>query len=346
MRRIPILLTLATLCACDIPTKAPQWDVEWNVPSTTTRIPISSLLPPQVAVSTDSSAFVVDIAPVVVTENLGTDCPACGTMVAPKPEFTLTENGGSWLPTDLLSATLQNASLQVAVESNLNFDPLRPSADPAAARGWAVLEIRNGSTLLGRDSVNGSTVALPPGGTLARNIPLQGDVDASSPIMVYLTLYSPAGDPVSADPSSSITMTASAPDLEIASPSIAVNGKQVSANTDDIDLSNVGASLSDRVLSGALVLAIDNPIAVAGTLTARLTGPGVLIQKSIDVAPGATTQKIAFTQAEMQSLFGKAISVEVFGPVSASGASVVLAPTQVIVVTTRLDVVLTTEKGN
>src|SRR5262249_20886851 len=104
-RSIPILLTLS-LAGCDVPTRAPQWDVDWNVPAATSRMSVASLLPSNIGTVADSSAFVISLTPVNVVRSLGTDCAQCNGVVAPKPEFTLSEWMQTTLPSDLVSASV------------------------------------------------------------------------------------------------------------------------------------------------------------------------------------------------------------------------------------------------
>src|SRR5690242_7694376 len=180
MRRLATLL-LVTLAACDLPTRAPQWAVEWNVPSSSTRISIASLLPPTVSVTPDTSAFQFSVPTISVTQSVGTACPSC-VGVIPKPEFTMTMSASTTLPSEVLAATITNDTLQFSVTSNLSFDPLRPSAAAGSTKGWFLLVVRNGTTIIGRDSVNGATTAMAPGTTQVRRIALNGVVSGSSSI--------------------------------------------------------------------------------------------------------------------------------------------------------------------
>jgi hypothetical protein len=346
MRRSTPILVLFTLAACDLPSRAPQWDVEWNVPAATSRMSVASLLPSTIATVADSSAFVVSVAPLSVVRQLGSDCAQCTGVVAPKPEFTMSSWGSTTLPAELLSATLDKDTLAISIASTLSFDPLRPSASASAPRGWMKLVVSNGSFVVGVDSVNGSTLAIPAGATVLRRIPLVGSVSASSPIRIDATLYSPAGDPVAANPSETVTLSAAAPNMRVSSVQVSVVGRNVSANPMEQDLRDITSDVTDRVQYGSLIFSIDNPVSVQGTLAVRLTAPGVTIDKTMAVAPGATVRTVEFTRDELRSLFGKTVTVSVSGPVSSTGTSVQLTPKQVIAVTTRLDIVLNTSAGN
>jgi len=348
MRRLATLL-LGTLAACDVPTRAPQWDVEWNVPSSSTRISIASLLPPSVTVNSDTSAFQFNIPTLSVTEDVATACPACGTGVLPKPAFTMSMTASTSLPSEVLSATIANDTLQFTVVNNLSYDPLNPSAAPGAAKGWSVIVVRNGTTILGRDSVNGATTALPSGGTVVRRIALAGTVSSSSPITFDGTIYSPAGDPVTFDPSQTVSVTAATPTISVSSASIALSNTPVAATATSFDLTGMSSDVIDRIQSGALILTITNPVAVGGTLNVNLTTPGATLVRSVSVSPGGgagmgvgTSSRVSFTRDELRSLFGQTVGVQVAGSMTAPSGSVTLTPRQVIDVTTRLDVILNT----
>ena len=134
--------------ACDlpIPTSAPSYDTEWNIPGKSTTISVNTLLPGGVTATSDNSAFQIAVSPSTstFTRHLGQDCPACGLangVTVPKPAFS---GGGSEnfaLPATMSSATLVKDTLRVAVRNGFNFDPIRPSA---SARGYVVIRVTSG----------------------------------------------------------------------------------------------------------------------------------------------------------------------------------------------------------
>ena len=348
MRRFAAPLVLVALAACDVPTSVPKWDTEWNIPSTSTWISIASLLPGSVSITPDSSAFLVSVPGISASRMVGADCPTCGTAVMPKPAFTMTVSGTSSVPSEVLTATLGNDTLVVTSTNNLSFDPLRPSAAAGSAKGWFAVVVSNGTAIVGRDSVNGATTSFAPGTALTRRIPLGGSVSSSSPITLTVTINSPQGDPVSIDPNGTISLNASAPNFQLTSADVSLATKQVNASSTSLDLTGMSADVVNRVQSGALILTIDNPVAVSGTLNVSLTTAGTSIVKPISVAAGngttglSTSTRVSFTQAELRSLLGQTVDVQVAGPVTAANGRVTLTPRQVIGVTTRLDVILNT----
>ncbi|MDB4898472.1 MAG: hypothetical protein JWN53_280 [Gemmatimonadetes bacterium] len=331
------MAALALLGACDIPSSSPLVDTRWTVPAPSTTISVGSLLPSGVTILADSSGFAVAVDPVSVIRALSQDCSACASangLTVPKPAFTAQASAGTALPSDIASATLTAGTLAIALRNNYNFDPLRPSS---TARGFVVFTVSSGATQLGRDSVNGATLALPPGGTLTRVIPLAGTVTGSAPVTVTVKLDSPAGDSVQMDASRTIGATATPSGIVVASASVVVAGRQVSA-TSTIDLSQVDSSVINHVESGSLLLDVANPFGVTGTLAVRFSAPGITpIDKSVPLAADSSSPSIAFTSAELRQLFGHLVTITFSGPVSAA-APVTVSPKQAVVVTSHLDV--------
>jgi hypothetical protein len=337
-----LCLATATLSACEFPTEIPQVDQRWIVPSQSTSIAIGSLLPAGVTIVPDSSAFAISIAPASVTRALSADCAQCaaanGTTV-PKPAFTATASASSPLPADIASATLTSGTLTIAFKNNYNFDPIRPSA---TAFGFVVTTITSGATIIGKDSVNGATTALPAGATLTRAIPLAGAVSSASSLTVTVTVSSPAGDPVQMDASRTMVVTATPSNLRVASATVTVANRQVSSSV-HTDLTDIDETVTSHVLGGALLLDIVNPLAVAGTITVQFSAPGITtITRSIPLATGTSHPSVSLSQAELQSLLGHDVTVSFSGPVSGTAGPVTVTPKQAFVVTSRLDVTLHT----
>lgn len=333
---------LALASACELPTSVPQLEQRWIVPAQSTRIAVTDLLPGGVGILPDSSAFTVSVPAVSVSRALSQDCAACaaanGTTVA-KPAFTAIGSASSTIPAGIVSATLTGGTLQLTAANNYTFDPLRPSA---TARGYAVTIVTNNGVQIGKDSVNGADVALPPGGTLTRNIALSGVVTSNAPAVVEVTLFSPAGDPVQMDASRTMVMRGIPSGITVATARISVSNESVSSVT-TFDLSDIDESVTKRVDAGALQLDVENPFNVAGTLTMQFASVGLpTITKSLSLVAGTSHPTISFTQTEIQQLLGHSVTLTISGPVSSTGGPVAVSPKQAVVVTTRLDISLHT----
>jgi hypothetical protein len=339
-------MPLAFLVACGIPTEAPKspiLDLRWVVPSQSTRITVSNLLPSGVTITPDSSGFTVSAASASVTRILSQDCSACvatNGLVAAKPAFVATASTTTSLPTDISSATLTGGTLQVVFNHNYTFDPLRPSVAIAAPKGYAVITVSNGTSVIGKDSIDGATTALPANTPLTRSIALSGTISGSSPVTVSVSLNSPVGDPALIDASRTISVTATPTNLKVASANVAVVGRQVNSSS-TFDLSGVDSTVTNHVQVGSLMLTIVNPFTVTGTLTAKLTPQGgATISKTVVLTAGSGTAKLDFTNAELKSLLGQSVMLTYSGAVNSTAGAVNVTPKQAVVVTSRLDITL------
>lgn len=345
--RPALIVALATLVltgACTIPTDAPVTDVRWVVPGTSTSIAVASYLPSGVTILPDSSGFTVSIAPVSVTRALNQDCPACvaaNGLTAPKPAFVGVASASTNLPASLNSATLSSGTLQLVVKNNYNFDPLKPSASSAAATGFAVITVTNNGTQIGKDSVNGATTTLAPATSLTRSIPLSGVVTGTQPVIVTMTLNSPAGDPVTIDASRTIVITATPQNIVVPTASIAVVNKPISSSSTE-DLSSVDSSITRHIQTGAIDLAITNPFSATGNLTLTLTpDQGAAIVKAVAIANGNSSVVVPFTGAELQRLLGHNVTINYSGTVSSStGGFISVTPKETMLVQSHFDLSL------
>ena len=169
-------MPLVSICACGLPTevpKAPILDVRWVVPTQSSRISVASLLPNGVTILPDSSGFTVAVPNSTVTRTLSQDCSACvatNGLTAPQPAFVATASLSSSLPAEITSSVLVGGALQVVMSHNYTFDPLRPNAAAAGARGYAVITVSDGSTVIGNNSINGATTGFGPNAALTRSI--------------------------------------------------------------------------------------------------------------------------------------------------------------------------------
>jgi hypothetical protein len=334
---------LAFLAGCDIPTSAPIVDSRWVVPSQSTSIGVANLLPSGVTVMADSSGFLVSASPASLSRSLAQDCDLCVPLngsVAPVPAFVGMIALSSALPADVAAATLVGGALQVAVTNGYSFDPLRPSASASSAKGFAVITITSGGALLGKDSVNGATSALPPGGTLNRTIPLAGSVTGAAPLTMSVVVHSPGGDPVLIDASRVMSASITPTSLRVASVSVNVVNRAVSSST-TMNLEDIDSTIANHVQSGSLLMSIANPFSVSGSLTARFVPDGgVAMVKAVALSPGNSSPSVSFSAAELQTLLGHHVVLTFSGAVSGTAGSVAVSPRQIVLVNTHLDIAL------
>ena len=343
LRALPLLALLTG--ACDLPTSLPKWDTQWQIPVKSTTLSVGQLLPSNVTITSDKSAFQVAVQPVTFGRSLaqmcGAACVGASGQTVPKPAFTATFADTLRLPADLSQATLTGGTVGIAISNGLGFDPIRPSA---TARGTAVLTLTSGGTTVGTLTLDGNTDALPAHATTTRTLTLTGGVVAGR-IAVSLTLSSPAGDPVRIDANQQLNITATPQNVRLSDATVSVSQKPVSLQPVDLDVSDIDQSLVDHVKAGALLLTINNPFAVTGTMTLHITGPNVNISKPIQLTAGTTTQSVPFTQAEIQSILGKSgVSFTASGPLSASTA-IKISPAQSASINAQLQLTLGPKEG-
>jgi hypothetical protein len=347
-RAASLLTALALLAGCDIPTSAPNWETRWAVRAEETTIPVASLLPGQVMET--NGEFVISVSGGSISRSLGELCSACAPlngMVAPKPAFSTTLESAVAFPVDLDSLVLTRGSIQVRVANHFGFDPIRPAAAPDAPRGQITITIRNGSTVLGAHTIDGATTEFAAGTTLLASVtfsPANLPRTIGGSVAFEVAISSPAGDPVTINTAQSLSVEAADAAIGASAAMVRVQGRPVTAAPMALDLSGLDAELTDRVLSGSLILDIDNPFAVEGILTATLSAPGVTLVRPLSVTPGTSQGRLTFSGDELRSLFGPtAVSLSVSGPLSAAPAGLVtLRPTQQLTASGRLELIVST----
>lgn len=357
----------AVLSACDIPTsapKAPLYDTEWNIPSKSDTIAVDSLLPKDnsIRVNATKTAFLLTVSAVNTFRQLGLDCAACaagtGTTI-PKPAFSTTASATATLPAKLVTATLSAGdTLTLTLTNNYTFDPLKPSnpvVDNTAGNCWKgqstgylVTTITSGGVVVGKDSINGATQTFfGTTKTLVRPVVLVGNVAQSTGLLVTSTLCSPPAGNVAMDASKTFAASGTVGNsFGVGSASIVVNAQTVNSAPSAVDLSSMSNAMVNHTKSGKMTLTIANPFSVAGSLTVNVSGAGTAIApKSITIAATASalTDTISFTGAELQSMFGHSVTLSIGGSVSQTGASVTVHPADLLVMSTRLDVLISTQ---
>jgi hypothetical protein len=323
-----------------VPTKPPQIEQTWVLPFDSTSVQVDTLLPPEIRVV--SGAFVFRPTPVTVSRSLGSLCSACTTSSTPvaKPAFTASVNTTIGTGADILGSTIAAGStFRLTLSHNFSFDPLRPSA--SGTRGWVVLELRSGTTLVGRDSINGATTAWPAlPQSLVRDVPLTtgATISSSAPLTVDVTLSSPAGDPVTMNTSQQLTLTA-APTVGISNVRVRVTSKSVAAVTVPLDVEQISDDVIGGVQSGGMIFNFTNPFGVSGSMTMTIAIPGQpSIVRTVTISSAATsTASVDFSADDLKRMLGERnVTLSISGTVSGPAAGVLVTPGQRMSIQTRL----------
>jgi hypothetical protein len=339
---LPILVAGALLLgACDLPTRLPKgWDTEFQVEVEGVTLPVRQLLPSSVALTPDGSAFSLFLGPASLGESLGNLCPECAAsqgLTIPKPAFQGSFGSEIALPADVDAVTLEGGRVRVAITSGLNFDPLRPGGE---ARGTLTITLRSGLTPLGPPRVvDGHTRALPPGSTLSEEIEI-GPATLSAPITVTVAVDSPLGAPVRMEPATRLSALALPSGMRASSANVGVGGRQIGSEPGHLDLTDLDDVLSGRVRRGALLLHVENPFNVFGTITVGFTGPGVSIVKPLELRTGSQAHEIPLTGTELRTMIGTRMTVRVSGAVWSRAGGVTVRPSQVLSVSSKIHLVV------
>ncbi len=342
VRRSLIALALLGLAACDLPTDTPHWDQLWVVPVDGIRVNAVELLPSTVSVNADSTVFITETPQASIQLSLAQLCPECGVqdgLKTSKPEFSHTVTTNTTLPAELVSAKLAGGSFQATMEHSFNFDPLRPSADPGAPRGYLVVRVTSNGSVVAYDSISGNDVAFPGGTPLSPNLQIQ-PVDVSSSLDMEVFVYSPQGDSVTIQASDTAGVTLSPSTVEISE--VTIDGTTISidpVNT-SMDFGDLDSVALERIQSGALLLDVSNPFPVTGTLDLTFQGLAPQIHRTLPLQQGSYQERLEFSADEIRSII-QAGTVDVWatGTVGSDG-DITLTPDQELSVDSELELVV------
>lgn len=350
-----VLPALVLLGACDLPTAAPKWDTKWNVPGKTTTISVASLLPSGVTVASDSNAFLVNVDSMVVSRSLSQDCGACAAtngMYVPKPAFTIAQSDSTTVVAELQSASIDADTLVLTVTNGFPFDILRPSADTTQPTGTFSVRVTSGPDTVAAQTVDGATQAMPGGGAVTViRVPMSGTVTGTQPLVFDLSLNSPQGDSVQMDSSARISVSARVSSgtlnqFRITGVTVRLTNQPINADPTSIDLSSIDSSVVDRVLGGQIQLTIGNPFGVLGSATANFsnTGAGTISKTFSLTSQPTSTVDIDFNQTDLRALLGHNVGLALTGSVCPASCNVSISPKQVVSVTSRLEMTISSEK--
>jgi hypothetical protein len=341
IRRGIILLAALSVAACDLPTEPPRWEQTWVIPAEPLSVSVAELLPASVTLSEDGALFRVATTPVAVSASLADMCGSCAALdgtTAPKPGFTATLNAVSPLPGGLLGAALAGGSVEVVLEHDFDFDPLRPSADPAQ-RGYLLLTVTSNGALVAGDSISGEDTAFPAGAPLTSSIPVQA-VTVSGALELEIRIYSPPGDEAQIRASDTLGVTMPVTLVDVLEATIHATDLDLGATVETLEF-DLDESLLDRVRRGALRFDVHNPFQVTGSLELRLDVGARVIDRSVAIEPGDFSRRIELSGTDLRDILGAAaVTVTTTGSVSAAGDMLTVRPSQELVLEPSIEVVL------
>ena len=339
-----LLIVVAALSGCDVPTSLPIYDVRWVIPVEETSISVDDLLP-ATGVTISGGNFVVDADTVFLNETLGSLCSACldsGGFPVPKPVFdtVFTQTGN--LATDVESVQLVSGSISLAIQNDLGFDPIRPAAGTPGTMTVTIYDVDASGRQLSQVTLDGAipTDSLPNGALTT--IPLNfAPGTVSSTIFAEVDLDSPAGDPVPINPNNRLDIAVAQGPFSVSSATLVVDSLAVNPDPIDLDVEDIDSTVVNRIESGSLILDIQNPFGVEVELTLHISGPGfTTISKDVTISNlGTSSVSITYMAAELQRFLGQP-NVQISGDGLVLGGPATVTPTDQVVIETDLDIVL------
>lgn len=323
--------TVAILAGCHVPTEPPIIEQRWMIDVDQTSISVDELLPASVTVAGDD--FDLSIDPVSGSETLDVLCSACGAldgMVAPVPAFQGDFTSTQGLPSDVVSAAVTSGSIEIEIRNHLSFDPLYDG-------GTIVISIADDATgvSLGQVVLDGAHDVLVPGTIEVRTLALSAG-NVSGGLRAITTVDAPGGQVAPIDVSDVIEVTATVSSMLLNSVTVHVGSRAVSFDEQDIDLEDVSTKITDRIVSGAVILDVTNPFGVAidGSVEIGATSKPF----SIDGGSSSTTN-LSYSGDELRSFMGQP-NVIFSGTGIANGTAVTIAPGQEMAVGVTIDFTL------
>lgn len=348
MRRRIALLALASAAvgACDYPTEPPRWEQTWVVAGETIDLSVAELLPAGVGVNADTTAFVAQTAGTSATFRLadmcGSACVPFDGMTVPKPEFRDTLTSTISLPADLISAVVAGGSFPVTMAHDLNFDPLRPSADESAERGHIGIRVTSDGNVLADTLISGETQPFPEGSTLSPVVTLR-QVEVSNDLHIELSIYSPAGDETTIETSDTLGITFAPSTVSIAEATVAASSITLDPTTTTLDFGGIeeDGPVLESIQSGALRFRVQNPFSIAGTLDVTFELPTGTIERSLTISEGDYTARLELTGDELrQILAAETVDIVTTGTVAAPAGMVTVTPQQQLILDNDFELVL------
>ena len=317
------------LAACDIPTDVPIIETRWIIPVEETTLGVDELLPSGITVS--GSNFDVSIDPFSTSESLNTLCGGCSILNGLTPAFAdsfdVTEN----LPADVSAATIASGSVQIVIQNGFSFDPI-------AGGGTFTVTLRagEGGAQLGQIVIDGTSETMGAGSTLTRTLTI-GASSIGTTFFASVVVNSPGGQTATIDTNDEITVTATTTSLLVSSATVNVQSQSVRFAAVQLDVGDIGSEITDRIVSGAVILDVTNPFGVSVTGSIVL-GPTT---KTFSISASATSEvTISYTGDELRSFLGQD-NVTFSGSGTASGGSVTVSPGQDMVIDASVDLTLT-----
>lgn len=347
MRQRIVLVALAGVAACEIPTEPPRWEQTWELSGEEVRVSVAELLPEGIGLTRDSSAFVAETPSAGVALSLQSLCTGCdptlfGTGIpVPKPAFEAVLEATTTLPSEVVAAEVSGGSLDGILEHSLSFDPLNPSADENAPRGYLVLSVISDGNVIAYDSIDGADTRFPPGSTLIPHLPIQAGT-VSNEIELSLRIFSPEGDDTQLNADDTLGIALLPSTVELSSATVTVTSISLDPTSRQLDFGGVDSTTVERIQRGAIVFDVDNPFSIEGSLELTFQLPFAPdLRRTLALQEGAFEQRLEFTGDELREILGSDdVTLVTGGSVTAPSGTVTVSPEQELIVASAFQLVV------
>ena len=324
----PVILAGALLLgACEIPTEAPIVEQRWIIPVDETTVSVNELLPNDVIVN--GSNFELSVDPFSTVQNLGTlcGCAALNGLTTAAPAFSSSFTLSEGLPADVSSATISSGSVSIDIQNGISYDVL-------AGGGSLTVTVTDGQggAQVGQTMYSGN---LPANSTATQTMAISS-ASIGSTLFITVDISSPGGQSTTINTADQLTVTATTTSLLVSSASVNVVSQSVNFDPVDLDVEDIGAEVTDRLIQGTIILDVVNPfgVSISGNVDIGVTS------KSFSISADATSEvSISYTGDELKSFLGQA-GVTFSGSGTASGGLITVTPTQVMTIEATLDLTI------
>lgn len=334
---------LMSLLACDIPTGVPRWNTDWALPVEALELSVESLLPDRILVGPDESYFELLTRGRSLGKDLGNLCTPCQALdgsLAPKPAFLGVVESSVPLPADFVSAPAIGGGLEIELSHGFSFDPLRP--DEWARGSIEIILLAAGDTLTSK-VIDGELEALPPGTLRRARLPLRS-VTLRGPLIVRVEVDSPEGAPTLIESGDEFR-------IEILESPIRVSEVEFQMDELEVDFEDLsfefvgGEALINRIRGGSLILDIDNPFPITGSIDLLLSShdSSTSLSREIGISPGHATREVEYSGPELRSVFvaDEETRLSARGTMRmATDSTVLVRPGQVLHARSRLNLII------
>lgn len=328
---------------CELPS-APEWDTRWILPGFDASWEMDELLPPEVQVAPDGTAFLLSLPGAGASRSLRELCPPCGIvqgMTVPKPPFRFSFPVEVDFPPEVVSAEVRHAAVDFSLTNGFPFDPVRPGGLETGSLTITLRETGGTRRLLATQILDGAHQAFAPGSTWSTTLVLDpGPIRQG--MEVEVAVDSPLGAMVEIDLDRDLAASVEPSVIEVTSVRAVIGDWEEDLDPVTLKVGDLDEALLDRVLAGAVTFHTWNPLPTEVQMDLEIrTGTTIHLEREIDVGPGDHVSEVTLTGNEVREILENPELVLVgSGRVDGAGVEMDLVPGLQVSVEGMIDVTL------